>query len=66
MLEQDFTLLTTTSYEKALELVHQNIDIAVVVADQDLAGKLGTDLLSQLKILIPNAARVIISGHLEF
>ena len=48
LLDEDFVVMKTASPERALEIVHENPDIAVVISDQRMPKMTGDELLAQL------------------
>ena len=63
LLEEDFSVLTSTSAEKALDLL-QREDIDVIIADQRMPGLTGDQFLSKAREL-SEATRVLITGYAD-
>ncbi len=56
-----FDVVTTTEPEQALSLARQR-DFAVVISDQQMPSMFGSELLSQIAVLQPQATRILITG----
>ncbi len=66
-LRADFEIIEAASAKEALETLASDSNFSVVLTDEKMPNKSGTDLLAEVKILYPKIARVMISGqmHLE-
>jgi diguanylate cyclase (GGDEF)-like protein len=64
-LRQDFEIIEADSAESALDILRQSQDVCIIVADERMPGKSGTELLSEVKVLYPFMVRVMISGHVQ-
>jgi response regulator RpfG family c-di-GMP phosphodiesterase len=56
-----FDVVVTTDPEEALALARQR-EFAVVVSDQQMPSMMGSELLSQIAIIQPEATRILITG----
>ncbi|MFH1378740.1 MAG: response regulator, partial [bacterium] len=65
-LEKDFNILTANSAVQALEILANNTDTAIVISDQKMPGKEGTDFLSEIEQKYPEAVRIILTGYPEY
>ncbi len=63
LLEEDFSVLTSTSAEAALELL-RNEQVSVIIADQRMPGLTGDEFLAQARRL-SEATRVLITGYAD-
>ena len=61
MSKEGYKLFFANSAKKALEIINKN-DIAVIVSDNQMPGKSGIDLLSQVKSTSPYSIRILLSG----
>ena len=50
------------SATSALKIIHKNMDLDIIMADIDMPGMNGLDLLKKIQPLLPNTTIVIISG----
>lgn len=64
-LQKGFDVETATSGEDALRLLDQDGPFAVVVADYQMPGMNGLELLSQAQQFHPETVRILITGHGE-
>jgi len=62
--KENFTLLTTSSGEDALNLLSEN-DIQLVISDQRMPGMSGTELFARVKEQYPDVIRIILTGYTE-
>jgi serine phosphatase RsbU (regulator of sigma subunit) len=60
-----YRVLSADSGIKALDLVHKNPEISVIVVDQRMPDMTGVDFLRQTLPLLPNAVRVILTGFVD-
>jgi diguanylate cyclase (GGDEF)-like protein len=63
--KKEFEILESDSADGALKILATEKDIAVVLTDENMPGKSGTELLSEIRILYPKIARVVISGQIK-
>ena len=63
LLEEDFSVFTSTNAETALDLL-RNEDISVIIADQRMPGLTGDEFLSRARKL-SEATRVLITGYAD-
>ena len=61
--QDHFEILTALSGPKALELFHENRDIAIIIADQKMAEMTGVQLLTKLYNLDPEPIRIILTAY---
>lgn len=61
---EGYTILTASSAEEALEVMEQN-RVNVVLSDQRMPGMSGVEFLRRVKIMYPDAVRMILSGYTE-
>ncbi|WP_310450114.1 EAL domain-containing protein [Sulfuritalea sp.] len=59
-----YRVLTTTDPNEGLELLATN-DVQVIISDQRMPQMSGTEFLSRVKGLHPNAIRIILSGYTD-
>jgi phosphoserine phosphatase RsbU/P len=60
-----YRVLSASSGREALELVHENDDITVIIADQRMPDMTGVEFLCQTLELLPNAIRIILTGFTD-
>jgi serine phosphatase RsbU (regulator of sigma subunit) len=60
-----YPVLAASSGGEALELVKQNDDIAVIIADQRMPDITGIDFLRKTLDILPNAVRIILTGFTD-
>jgi serine phosphatase RsbU (regulator of sigma subunit) len=60
-----YPVLSANSGSEALDLVHKNKEIAVIVADQRMPDMTGVDFLRQTLDFLPNAIRIILTGFID-
>ncbi len=65
LFETDFTVLTAQSGEEALNIVMQTPDLAVVISDQRMPSMKGVDLLKQVKQILPDTMRILLTGYTD-
>jgi len=65
LFETDFTVLTAQSGEEALNIVMQTPDLAVVISDQRMPNMKGVDLLKQVKQILPDTMRILLTGYTD-
>ncbi len=58
----DFQVLTATSADAALELMHRE-EVGVIVSDQRMPGTTGVELLERVRIEFPDTVRVLITAY---
>lgn len=61
---EGYTILTASSAEEGLEVMAQN-RVNVVLSDQRMPGMSGVEFLRRVKIMYPDAVRMILSGYTE-
>jgi DNA-binding NtrC family response regulator len=59
-----FDALAVTSCQTALDII-KDVDIAIVLADQQMPGMSGLELLTEARRIRPTAVGVLISGHAD-
>jgi sigma-B regulation protein RsbU (phosphoserine phosphatase) len=60
-----YPVLAASSGKEALELVHNNRNIAVIVADQRMPDMTGIEFLRQTLEILPDAVRIILTGFTD-
>jgi len=60
-----YPVLSANSGSDALDLVHKNKEIAVIVADQRMPDMTGVELLQQTLDVLPHAIRIILTGFID-
>jgi serine phosphatase RsbU (regulator of sigma subunit) len=60
-----YPVLSAANGSEALELVHKNDEIAVIIADQRMPGMTGIELLRQTLPRLPHAVRIILTGYTD-
>jgi serine phosphatase RsbU (regulator of sigma subunit) len=60
-----YPVLSANSGSDALDLVHQNKGIAVIIADQRMPDMTGVELLRQTLEILPHAIRIILTGFID-
>ncbi len=64
LLDEDFVVMKTASPERALQIVHENPDIAVVISDQRMPKMTGDQLLAQLGTS-SDARRILVTAFAD-
>ena len=64
-LKSHFEILEAASAADALELLKHHPEVTIVLSDERMPDRSGTELLSQVKTLYPKVIRVIISGQMD-
>ncbi|MCB0341381.1 MAG: diguanylate cyclase [Pseudobdellovibrionaceae bacterium] len=65
LLRKHYEVLTCNSPKQALQIVSTNKDLAVVISDYQMPEENGVDFLLQIKTLVPQAVRTILSGQID-
>jgi serine phosphatase RsbU (regulator of sigma subunit) len=60
-----YPVLSASSGREALDLVRNNEDIAVIIADQRMPDMTGIELLRHTLASLPNAIRIILTGYTD-
>ena len=60
-----YHVLSANSGRDALDLVHKNEGIAVIIADQRMPDMTGVELLRHTLDVLPNAIRIILTGFID-
>lgn len=60
-----FAVLTSDSPDKALQLLQENLDCAIVLSDYRMPGMNGVDFLREARTLAPMCSRAILSGQID-
>jgi len=61
---EGYNILTATSGEEGLDLMAKHT-VGVVLSDQRMPGMTGVEFLRRVKLMHPNAVRMILSGYTE-
>ncbi len=64
-LRGDFEIVEAGSAEEALTILKANANFAVILTDEKMPNKTGTDLLADVRVFYPRMARVMISGQMR-
>ncbi len=64
-LRRRFEVLSAPSPERALELLREHADVAVVLSDFRMPGMTGAELLAAATRMRPDARRVIVTGYAD-
>ncbi|MBK9072743.1 MAG: EAL domain-containing protein [Myxococcales bacterium] len=64
-LRRGFEVLLASSPERAITLLRENSDIAVVVTDYRMPGMTGAELLAASAKLRPDARRIVVTGYAD-
>lgn len=62
-LRRRYEMLTATSGAAGLELLAKHPDVAVVMSDMRMPGMNGAAFLAQARQVLPNAVRLLLTGH---
>jgi C4-dicarboxylate-specific signal transduction histidine kinase len=62
-MKRHFTVITASSAQTALDSFSEHHDIALVVADQRMPGKEGTELLAEIRKLYPDTIRLMLTAY---
>ncbi len=62
-MKRHFTIITAPSAQEALNCFNDHKDIALVVADQRMPGKNGTELLGEIRALSPDTIRLMLTAY---
>lgn len=62
-MQRHFTIITALSAQEALDCFNEHNDIALVVADQRMPGKSGTELLGEIRVLYPDTVRLMLTAY---
>ncbi len=62
-MKRHFNIITATSAQTALDCFDDHPDIALVVADQRMPGKTGTELLAEIRSLYPDTVRLMLTAY---
>jgi len=64
-MEDQYEVITASSPERALQCVGNRRDISLVITDQRMPGMTGSELLAQIRAKIPDAVRIMLTGHAD-
>lgn len=62
---RNFNILTAISADEALQMVHENPDIKVVVSDHRMPVKTGVKFLEELKAIDSDIIRIVLTGYAD-
>lgn len=65
LFDSEFIVLTAQSGEEALALAQQSPDLAVVISDQRMPTMKGVELLKQIKQMLPDTMRILLTGYTD-
>lgn len=65
MMDEEFEVLTADSGEKALKVLDNAEDVALIVSDQRMPGMTGADFLAQARVIAPEALRIMLTGYAD-
>ncbi|MFN3427925.1 MAG: response regulator [Candidatus Thermochlorobacter sp.] len=65
LFDNDFIVITAKNGEDALNCALQNPDLAVVISDQRMPTMKGVDLLKQIKQILPDTMRILLTGYTD-
>ncbi len=65
LMDEDFEVMTAPSGEKALKILTDNPDVALIVSDQKMPGLTGVDFLEQARKIAPDTLRIILTGYAD-
>ena len=65
LLRSDFQVIEARSTNEAHALLDANSDIAIALADNRLPDRSGLEFLKDVRTKVPDAVRVIFSGHID-
>jgi len=64
-LQARYTVVTAASGAEALDRIHENKDLAVVISDMRMPEMDGAVFLRHARTLLPNAVRILLTGHAD-
>ncbi len=64
-LKEQYTVLTASSAEEALQLLHRHPEIDIIISDQRMPGMSGIEFLKKSLETHPNAERIIITAYAD-
>jgi signal transduction histidine kinase len=62
---EEFNVLTATSGDEALDVLAKNTQVKVIVADMQMPGMNGIELLKNVKARFPSLRRVMLTGNAD-
>lgn len=61
---RNYHVITAASADEALAIL-KLLDVSVIVADQRMPGKTGTEMLAEARLINPNAVRILLTGYTD-
>lgn len=65
MMDEDFEVLTASSGEEGLRLLHATDNVGLIVSDQRMPGITGVQFLAQAREMVPEALRIVLTGYAD-
>jgi len=62
-MDADFDVITANSGREALRILEKNQNIVLIISDMCMPGMNGVELLEMVKDIVPDAARVLLTGQ---
>lgn len=62
---KDFSVITVSSGEQALELIDKGERYPIIISDMRMSGMNGIQFLSSVKQKLPDSVRIMITGHAD-
>jgi len=61
---RNYHVVTAADANEALAIL-KLLDVSVIVADQRMPGKTGTEMLAEARLINPNAVRILLTGYAD-
>ena len=62
--KEDYEIFTATSGMEGLKIAEEN-DISLIISDHRMPGMTGVDFLCQVKDIVPDAIRIMLTGYAD-